>query len=355
VIVLVPAYEPDQRLPELVTALLEGCPGIRVLVVDDGSGPVYRPVFDEARRRGCLLLGYPVNRGKGHALKSGFRYLAEEFGTAEDVVCADSDGQHSAVDILAVAERVRVGRDPVLGVRRFTGGVPLRSKVGNATSRMLFAMASGCDLRDTQTGLRGYPGLMIAWLGAVPGDRFEYEMNVLLSAGQAGYRIEELTIATIYIGHNASSHFRPVVDSIRVLAPLLRFSASGLLAFAVDLLVVLAVHGSTGGAPTGGGPGPSDQLDGQLPGEPTSVRGPGAATLAGRRGALLGPGRRPAGRQLRADRPADRVGGGPAPGQAAHRRHPVRGQLPRPAPPGVRPPGHLQTIHCGHGLGTSSR
>jgi putative flippase GtrA len=211
-------------------------------------------VFDEARRRGCLLLGYPVNRGKGYALKAGFRCLAEEFDTAEfgtaelggeDVVCADSDGQHSVVDILAVAERVRTGRRPVLGVRAFTGAVPLRSKVGNAASRMLFAMASGCDLRDTQTGLRGYPGSMLPWLCAVPGDRFEYEMNVLLHAGHSGYQVEELTIATIYIGQNKSSHFRPVVDSIRVLTPLLRFSASGLLAFVVDLFVVLAVHGLT--------------------------------------------------------------------------------------------------------------
>ena len=242
-IVLVPAYEPDQRLLELVTSLLGH--GAAVLVVDDGSGPAYRSVFDEARRLGCVVIGHPVNRGKGYALKAGFRYLTR-WHPNEDVVCADSDGQHGVPDILAVAERVRTGRRLVLGVRGFTGAVPLRSRFGNTVSRVLCALASGCDLRDTQTGLRGYPGSMLGWLATVPGDRFEYEMNVLLSAGPAGHHVEELTIATVYIGQNASSHFRPVIDSVRVLAPLLRFSASSLLAFAVDLGLLLGLHSVTG-------------------------------------------------------------------------------------------------------------
>jgi putative flippase GtrA len=245
VIVLIPAYEPDNRLLTLVDSLLDAAPQSGVVVVDDGSGPAYRQVFDAARRRGCTVIGHGENRGKGYALKVGFRYI-EEAHRGEDVVCADSDGQHSVVDILAVARRVRESGRLVLGARQFTGAVPLRSKVGNTVTRVLFAVASGCHVQDTQTGLRGYPYPMLEWLRSVPGDRFEYEMNVLLRAAPAGYRIEETAVATIYMEQNASSHFRPVVDSVRVLAPVLRFSASSLLAFGVDLVTLLVVHSLTG-------------------------------------------------------------------------------------------------------------
>jgi glycosyltransferase involved in cell wall biosynthesis len=244
-IVLIPAYEPDNRLLTLVGSLLAAAPDVRVIVVDDGSGPAYRQVFDAARRRGCTVIGHPGNRGKGYALKSGFRYI-DQMHHGEDVVCADSDGQHSVVDILAVAARVRVCGHLVLGSRQFTGAVPLRSKVGNTVTRVLFAVSSGCDIRDTQTGLRGYPYAMLEWLRRVPGDRFEYEMNVLLQARLAGYQVEETAIATIYVNQHASSHFRPVIDSVRVLTPLLKFSASSLLAFGIDVVTFLAVYAMTG-------------------------------------------------------------------------------------------------------------
>jgi hypothetical protein len=71
-------------------------------------------------------------------------------------------------------------------------------------------------------------------------------MNVLLRAARSGRGIVETDIATIYLEHNASSHFRPLVDSARVYTPLLRFSASSLLAFAVDTLALVVLFGVTG-------------------------------------------------------------------------------------------------------------
>ncbi|MEJ3749718.1 glycosyltransferase [Actinomycetes bacterium KLBMP 9797] len=243
-IVLIPAYEPDQRFLALIDTLRTIAPDARVVTVDDGSGPAYRKVFDAAATLGCTVLRHPVNRGKGSALKSGFRYIARAHRGA-DVVCADADGQHSTDDIMRVAARVRRGR-LVLGARRFTGPVPMRSKMGNSVTRVLFAAATGRHVRDTQTGLRGYPGALLDWLQAIPGDRFEYEMNVLLAAARSGQPVEETDIATIYLERNASSHFRPLVDSVRVYRPLLRFSASSLLAFVVDTVALLVLHAVLG-------------------------------------------------------------------------------------------------------------
>jgi glycosyltransferase involved in cell wall biosynthesis len=244
VIALIPSYEPDERLTHLV-ADLAGIDGVQVLVVDDGSGPAYAAVFAAAALAGAEVLTHGTNRGKGAALRTGFDHIRRHH-PGEPVVCADSDGQHSLLDILRVAAAIDDDNDIVLGVRRFTGRVPLRSRVGNLFSAGLFAVVTGSWIADTQTGLRGYPHRLLDWLAAVPGERFEYELNLLLGASRERLRIEQLDIATIYLQHNASSHFRPLQDSLRVLQPLLGYAASSLAGFGVDAAALFALYPLTG-------------------------------------------------------------------------------------------------------------
>lgn len=104
---------------------------------------------------------------------------------------------------------------------------------------MLFTLATGERISDTQTGLLGYPASMLPWLRSVRGERYEYELNLLLGAKQAGYAITTVDIATVYLDHNSGSHFRPVADSVRIYAPLLKFLASSFTAFLVDTVVFL--------------------------------------------------------------------------------------------------------------------
>ncbi|QTE27991.1 glycosyltransferase [Pengzhenrongella sicca] len=245
-IVLIPAYEPDDRLVRLVESIRRAAPQLHVVVVDDGSGSAYTEVFAAARARGAAVIGYAANRGKGSALKSGFRHAARAF-PGEAVVCADCDGQHDVADILRVAGRVEPsGRTMVLGSRRFTGRVPPRSRLGNAATAVAFRLVTRVRLHDTQTGLRAYPAAMLPWLATVDGDRFEYELNLLLHAAGAGYAVEEVEIATIYLAGNASSHFRPVLDSLRIYAPLAKFALSSVAAFVVDTVAVLALVAAMG-------------------------------------------------------------------------------------------------------------
>lgn len=219
-VILLPVYQPGERLPAFAAELL--ATGAAVVVVDDGStgaGPA--AAIDAARAHGCVVLRHPGNRGKGVAIKTGFRHIAEAYPDAP-VTCADADGQHRVADVRRVAARLRPGGPIVLGVRGFEGRVPLRSRTGNTLSRLLFEAATGVAVRDTQTGLRGYPAELLGWLGAVPGERFEYEMNVLLHAARAGHRIEQVRITTTYAPGNPSSHFGSLTDSARVYRPLLR-------------------------------------------------------------------------------------------------------------------------------------
>ena len=60
--VVIPAFEPGDRLPRLVSQVREADRGIRILVVDDGSGPRYGSVFDAARTAGADILTLTHNR-----------------------------------------------------------------------------------------------------------------------------------------------------------------------------------------------------------------------------------------------------------------------------------------------------
>ncbi|XVU23960.1 glycosyltransferase family 2 protein [Actinoplanes sp. CA-054009] len=208
-VLLLPVYQPSSHLSELVDRV-DG----PVVVVDDGSSPPVRGLP-------CTVVRHPRNRGKGAALRTGFRHIASAF-PGSSVVCADADGQHDVSDISKVAALVDRTGHTVLGVRRVRR-MPWRSQVGNAVTRLLFRATTGRSVRDTQTGLRGYPGAMIPWLLTVPGDRFEYEMNVLVEAARAGHPYTQVEIATTYLNDNASSHFGPVGDALRVYRSLLRF------------------------------------------------------------------------------------------------------------------------------------
>ena len=131
VAILIPAYEPDDKLVRLVEALRPL--GAHLVVVDDGSvRPEARAAFAAVRERVDALLVHGVNRGKGAALRTGFAWIRDHLPEAEVVVTADADGQHTPTDIRRVAEAA-LGHPQglVLGVRTFSGHVPLRSRFGN--------------------------------------------------------------------------------------------------------------------------------------------------------------------------------------------------------------------------------
>ncbi len=236
--ILIPAFEPDDRLPALIAGLQSRCAD-PIIVVDDGSGPSYAGIFRRVEAMGVTMLTHPSNRGKGCALKTGFAHILQKTREKTGVVTADADGQHLPEDILRVASAVAQSPgEIVLGVRKFVGPVPLRSRVGNAVIRGIFTMSSGKYIRDTQTGLRGFPLRMLPWLTGLSGERFEYEMNMLLQAQSAGYGLRQIDIRTVYTDGNRSSHFRTVRDSLRVGLPFIRFSLSGILAAVIDYFLL---------------------------------------------------------------------------------------------------------------------
>ncbi len=213
IVVLIPAYKPDEALLRLLSEL-EG-EGLSTLVVDDGSGPDYAPVFARAAEKATVLRA-PRNEGKGAALKRGMRALRESFPDCTHFITADADGQHKTKDILRVADALREGASMVLTSRDLHGDIPLRSRVGNDLSRWVYTVLTGHYLDDNQSGLRGFSVEQIDWLLKAGGSKYDYEMNVLFYADKQHIPVTTLPIETVYIEGNRSSHFRPVPDTLRI-------------------------------------------------------------------------------------------------------------------------------------------
>ena len=261
-IALIPAYEPDEKIKKLADELAER--GFDIVVVDDGSGPDHAELF-EALSHNATVLTHAVNRGKGAALKTGLSYINKYMAYTESVltpagaetvsgrdaviVTVDADGQHLPDDVLRVAEISAQRRDAlVLGSRALSEDIPVRSRFGNTVTRHVYSAATGVHIHDTQTGLRAFHRSLIPRLLDIEGDRYEYEINMLMQLAAEGVLIIEERIETVYEDNNRGSHFRTVRDSFRVYKEILKFSASSLASFAIDYGMYALLLAATGAA-----------------------------------------------------------------------------------------------------------
>ena len=235
--IIIPSYEPDEKLPALLQKLK--ATGFRnIVLVDDGSGEAYAHFFKEAEEKfGCVVLHHAVNQGKGRALKTAFHYCLREYRETPGVITADSDGQHSPDCILSCVDALLANPDSlVLGCRCFEGeDVPARSEFGNKCTRVVMKYLTGITVSDTQTGLRGIPAAFMQQLLTVKGERFEFETNMLLETKNKKIPIVEVPIRTIYIEENKTSHFNPIKDSMKIYMIFGKFLFSSLSSSVVDL------------------------------------------------------------------------------------------------------------------------
>ena len=241
-LVLIPAYEPDDSLLSFAEALL--AEDLQVMVVDDGSGEAFRPVFDRLPK-GVTLLSYETNRGKGYAMKYAMEKILS-MPQVEFIVTADADGQHSPKDTLRILKAAHENPDAlVLGVRDFPENTPLRSRIGNRLTAKVFGRLTGIkDLEDTQTGLRAFSTKHLDLLLSMEGERYEYEMRQLMDWAKSPYPLVQVPIETIYRDkENSTSHYNALKDSARIFRSLLDngeavlFTLSGIISFTLDFLL----------------------------------------------------------------------------------------------------------------------
>ena len=233
-IALIPSYEPDGALLQVVSELLAH-PFI-VVVVNDGSNSSFDEIFKQLTSE-VHYLSYKENHGKGYALKYGFKYIRDYLKLDTTVVTMDSDGQHKVKDAIRICDACEQVGGLVLGSRYFGKGTPFKSRFGNFMARTSFLISTRHKIYDTQTGLRAFNTSLLDMLIHVKGNRYEYEMNVLLEAIRQEVPINEERIETIYLDNNSGTHYNPFKDTWRIFKEVIKFSASSLIGFLVDYSV----------------------------------------------------------------------------------------------------------------------
>lgn len=240
-IVVIPAYQPDESLLSLVSEL-KALTDYSIIIVNDGSDVSKAPIF-EAVGEHALVLAHDVNRGKGRALKTAYEFIRDSKAMDEGIVTVDADGQHLVKDVIRVCEEWKKNRAAlVLGKRCFSGRVPRRSRAGNAITRWVFAVSTGVKVYDTQTGLRAFSIEYLDKMLEIKGERYEYEINQLLTFTRDHIEITEIPIDTVYLDGNRASHFNTVKDSWRIYRTIFSFLAASFVSWIVDYALLLTLN-----------------------------------------------------------------------------------------------------------------
>lgn len=245
-LIVIPSLEPKKELLDYVKALKEQEFGT-IIIIDDGSGESYQWIFEKLQKElACIVLRNEQNKGKGYALKKAFGYITEHFSKEQvtGVITVDSDGQHTCEDVGKICDAMEQAEEKklFLGSRNFLeAGVPKKSMYGNILTSKIFKWLYHTRIQDTQTGLRGIFYEDLSFCMNIPGERFEYETNMLIEMIKRKRKIEEIEIQTVYEDGNSGTHFNPVLDSIRIYklfwGTFLKYVVSSLSSAVLDLLL----------------------------------------------------------------------------------------------------------------------
>lgn len=243
VYILIPTLNPEESLVSYIKELKKRNFN-NILVINDGSNSSKDYIFNEISNiDGCTVFRHAINLGKGRAMKNGFNIFMnlEDRDKYVGMIAVDSDGQHSVEDVEKIYEAlIENPNSLIMGSRNFDGeDVPIKSSFGNKMTCKVFRILYGKKLKDTQTGLRGFPTNIIPSFIQLFGERFEYETSMLIECALKKIDIKEVDIKTIYIDNNSETHFRPIKDSLAIYNIIFKsfilYMCSSLLSFFVDI------------------------------------------------------------------------------------------------------------------------
>lgn len=241
--IVIPSLNPDGRLFKLIKELINDTieSAQQIIVINDGSSEKYDNIFENiATQFKVTILKHNTNLGKGRALKTAINYVMAELPDALGLITIDSDGQHTVYDMKECQTVfLKDTRKLVLGTRSFDNNVPFRSKFGNLLTAKLTQVATGVKISDTQTGLRIIPRNYFKALANMAGERFEFEMNMIIEARDNHVDIIEVPITTIYLEENKSSHFRMFYDSVSIYTIFAKYILAAMGSFIVDITIFM--------------------------------------------------------------------------------------------------------------------
>lgn len=226
-IIAIPCYNPSALFLNTIEDLCsyEKIRKISIIVLNDGSTVGLNYFRKVESYENIIILNHLVNMGKGAALKTIFHFVLKEFNGTSDIITVDADFQHKGIDVLNLLESRSQNLNSLfaIGVRSFSfSKVPFRSFMGNVISQSILYLLYGVRLKDTQSGLRIYSKKVIEGIININANGYDFEMEVILFLIRNNIVISEVSISLNYIENNKSSHFRPIVDSYKIISKLVK-------------------------------------------------------------------------------------------------------------------------------------
>jgi glycosyltransferase involved in cell wall biosynthesis len=210
--VVIPTYNNEKTLEGVIRDVLRVTPD--VIVVNDGSTDNTTEILKLFP--GISTVSYPLNRGKGHALQTGFRKAIEK--GFDYVLTIDSDGQHFASDIQSFIKKSKEFPNALIVGNRTLPQEKLRRGSGfaNKFSNFWFRFIAGVSLPDTQSGFRLYPLFLLKNTRFFT-RKYEFELEVLIRSAWKGIPLMNIPIRVFYPEKSERvSHYRPFRDFVRI-------------------------------------------------------------------------------------------------------------------------------------------
>ena len=209
--VVVPCLNEALAIRRLLEGVLEHCRD--VIVVDDGSTDDTAAIVAQMP---VTLIRHPHRRGKGEALRAGFREALKR--GAAGVLTMDGDGQHDPADIPRILAAARQFPDAmIVGARMLERErQPAGRRRANDFADWGISWGCGRPVADTQSGQRWYPHAAVE-LVDLPAQDFVFEAAILIAASRdLGMPIVSVPILSRYDSDARHSHFRSVRDTVRI-------------------------------------------------------------------------------------------------------------------------------------------
>ena len=210
--VIIPTYNNERTLGSVIQGVMEFTTNI--IVVNDGSTDNTRRLVQKFP--GIKSLRYSKNKGKGFALRQGFKEARKQ--GYRYAITIDSDGQHLPEDLPRFLEMLETNAGAlIIGARNMgQAGIPEGSAFGNSFSNFWTWVETGYHLPDTQSGYRLYPIEKYAKTQFFT-NRFEFEIEILVRSAWKGIPLVSVPVSVIYPSKEERvSHFRPFIDFTRI-------------------------------------------------------------------------------------------------------------------------------------------
>jgi glycosyltransferase involved in cell wall biosynthesis len=198
VLILVPVYNCARYLPELITRIRKYACEQNILLVNDGSSDNSLEII---KQQDVSYISFPENRGKGAALRAGFRFAVER--GYRSVLTLDADLQHRPEEIPSFYA-LDNGETVVMGTRMISRGqMPFARWLVNNLTSLIISIFGTVRIRDSQSGFRLLPAALLRSV-RLRTDRYDLESELLFKIGVLRYAVAEVPVTTVYEGSESS-------------------------------------------------------------------------------------------------------------------------------------------------------